>query len=269
MPAEIDWSPLLTKLGVPKTVPSYNGKGTYTTSDNDAIKLALQVVQAVFPDYTQKISPKISEKDPSSWTATAAYYPLGNSIFFNTRKMDGRYSPSTSVYQPTDSDPKNKPSTQINFDTDEVLSNVNTFLHELYHARSGGGWSAPDRAEAEKQFGITPEMKKDVSEMAVDKQFGVGSLYSMKEGYLDTEEFMANAVSLLDMRDRNVIPEKGPLREKLHTVEQIIQKYPPMGQYIENQRQPDIPSLKSGAPEPGTLGALLETVFGGPRTEKK
>lgn len=265
MPTEIDWSPLLTKLGVPKTVPSSDGKGTYTVSSDDAIKLALQVVQQIFPDYTQKISPKISEKEPQDWKSTAEYFPLGNSIAFDTRKMAGAIYPSTSVKKV----PGKSPDVQINFTTDEVLENVNTLLHELYHARGGGGWTAQGRNSAEKLSGVTEEMKRDVNTMARSDQFGVGNLYSMKEGYLDTEEFLANAVSLLDMRDRKVIPEKGPLREKLRTVEGIIEKYPQMGAYIENQRQPDIPSLKSGAPEPGTLGALLETVFGGPRTERK
>jgi hypothetical protein len=264
MPAETDWSPLLTKLGVPKIVPSTDGKGTYTVSDNDAIKLALQVVQAVFPDYTQRVTPKISSDTPKDWKSIAEYTPLTGSIAFDPRKMAGQWAPSTSVKQI----PGKSPEAQINFNTDEVLTNVNTFLHELYHARSVGGWNAPNRMKAEKQFGITDEMKRDINKLAASDAFGVGNLYSMKADYLDTEEFMANAASLLDMRDRSVIPEKGPLREKLHTVEAIIQKYPQMGQFIENQRQPDIPSLQSGAPEPGTLGALIETVFGGPRTTR-
>ena len=73
MPAETDWSPLLTKLGVPEVVPSADGKGTYTVSNNDAIKLALQVVQAVFPDYTQRVTPKISSDTPKDWRSIAEY----------------------------------------------------------------------------------------------------------------------------------------------------------------------------------------------------
>lgn len=267
MPPEIDWSPLLGKLSPSMDARGSGEPGTYQTTDDDAIKLALMVVQSIFPDYTQKISPKISPNQPSRWRSIAEYYPLGNSISFNPQKMAGQWSPSTSVFVPDD--PKKPSRTQINFTTDEVLTNVNTILHELYHARGVGGWAAHGRRDAEKLSGVTPEMKKDVAKMATSDPFGVGNLYSLNGQYLDSEEFLANAVSLLDMKQRGAIPEKGPLTEKLRTVEKIIEKYPQMGAFIENQRQPDIPSLQSGAPEPGTLGSMLEAIFGGPRTEKK
>lgn len=260
----VDFSAVEEVLGASDSISSDN-KGTYSTSTNDAAKLAIEVVKQLFPDYLKNAA-KISAGSTKDYGAIADYSLLGNSIRLDPTKLAGRFVPSTSQYFPNKKDGTpdvDKKRTQINFTTEEVLTNANTILHELYHARSGGGWvSGKDRIAAEKQFGVTPEVKSAVNKIANSDIYGVGSrLYSMNPGYLDTEEFMANAATLLDMRDRSAMPESGPLKEKLSTIEKIMTEFPQMAQFIENSRQPDIKSLKSGAPAPGTLGALVETLF--------
>ena len=265
----VDFTGLLETLDSGDRI-SADAKGTWIGRDKEALKSAVSVVQAVFPDYIQKNSVKISAGSPQTYNSIADYSLLGHSIRVNPEKVAGAIYPSVGQYVPTEAGLKagKKAHNDINFTTDEVMTNVNTLLHEFYHSRTGGGWAAPDRIAAEKQFGITDEIKKDVAKMATSDPFNAGNLYSIRPEYLDTEEFLANAVSLMDMRDRKIMPERGGLAEKLQTIDSIVQKYPQMGKFIENQRQPDIPSLKSGAPEPGTLGSFIESIFGGPRTTR-
>jgi hypothetical protein len=262
-----DFSALEEVLGARDSVTA--GKsGSYSTYNNDATKLALEVVKNIFPDYLRNNSVKVRGESTRNYGSIADYSLLGHDINIDPDKMQGKWSPSTSQSFP--SDPKKPKEVRVNFTTTEVLENVNTLLHELYHSRTGGGWTAgKDRTAAMKQHGISDEILKEAAKMAYEGTADFSSgLYSMKKDYLDVEEFLANAVTMTDMKQRNVFPEAGTLTGKMKTLEAIVAKFPQIGQLIENQRSPDIPTLKSGAPEPGTLGAMLEAIFGGPKTEK-
>lgn len=266
----IDWSGLEEVLQsrdqvspVQKSAYRTTG-GTYVTTDRDAAKLAVDVVRNLFPDYIKDNTAKISAGPTrdARQNAIADYSLLGHNIVIDPTKLAGRWSPSVSQFFPDDK--KKSKEVQVNFTTEEVLTNVNTLLHELYHARTGGGWTQSKvRSKAEKDLKITPEMQKDIAKMASSDPYNMGSaLYSIRPDSLDTEEFMANAVTLTDMKQRGALPETGRLREKMRTIEEIVAKYPQIGTYIENQRQPEAEAKKKQPPEPGSLGAIIETIFG-------
>lgn len=233
--------------------------------DPDALeKTALEVVRTLFPDYIKAGSSKMVAEEPAGKdNATYTWSPFAkNPEEIRIAKMQGRYGNSAGTYTPTEKgiSQGRKPEAFVDFNVQEVMSMANTLLHEMYHDRSKAG-ARGDRKLSMEVSGVTPEDLQKTNKLARPKDaFDPGALYSMNESGLNIEEFLANAVPLLDMRDRNAVPEKSRSAAQLRTVEQIMTEIPSMAKFIESQRTPEIKSLK--APETPVIAQILELFRG-------
>lgn len=261
----LDLTEYIKSFKPPYSGETYNAKSTFVADPSALQKTMLEVIKVQFPDYIAASNAKV--KGDALYNNNRGEYtlqPFAGKEEIRFEPFRGRYGSTAVTYTPTEKGKKQgvKESSQVDFTTPELLEAVNVFLHEAYHARSQGGWRG-DRSVAMNSSGVTEADLKKTNEIARPKDaFDLGSLYSMKKGYLDIEEFMANAVSLLDMKAKNMIPEGTKNEAQLQTVEKIMQEVPAMAKFIESQRTPEIKSLR--APAEGTLGSILQSIFGGP-----
>jgi hypothetical protein len=187
---------------------------------------AISIVQAKFPDYLQGSDSKISTSRS-----------LGPNI-------NGQYNPSTKnieIAAPEDG-------TRA-FTTDNVISQVGTILHELYHSRDmgkEGQKTSPDRSHR-KLMGGENDLKywaKSYEPVidAAEQQYLPSVNKSAMFGNM--QEIMATAVPTLDMRDRGI---QG---QYLKNIEQIIRDIPEMENVIKANKYPEVPTFKA-LPDPG------------------
>lgn len=240
------------------SVPSYDGKRTYTGQQEAVMQMALEVVKANFPDLIAKTHSKVSAKEPSHPGASGEYiYGLlsGESDGIRLSNADNI---SPAFMASTDSKTGKRLREKVNFTTEDVLRGAETVLHEMYHARSRAGYF-----NAGGNFSdLTPEQKARVNEIA-QNPYKSGSpfgrpLNSMFSQRMNEEEFMANASALLDMKERGLIMEGTDSAKRLHTLEMIMFDDPAVVKYIGARRDPNIRTLS--APPTGTLGAILSAI---------
>lgn len=240
---------------------STSGKtGTVVGQGEAVMQLALEVVKANFPDLVARTHAKISGEAPTYPGATGEYrYSLFSGEFDGIRLKDqGRIYPAVRKFTPSEEGKKQglKPSEEVNFTTAEVLTGVETVLHEMYHGRSRAGFIN----EGAKFSNLTPKQKQLLNSLAESGKVVFGKPFSsMNPDYLNEEEFMANADALLGMQERGLVMPGSQTQAKLNTLEEIIKQVPEAAAFIAARREPNIPTLK--APPEGTLGALIQSVI--------
>ena len=241
---------------------SKSGNPVENTYDDDAVRrLAVQVVQANFPDIMQAKSNRIKfvAGEPEDFYSKGEYRP-----WTGEAKVSGRATSRISPQVRTTTDLKTGAKTsEVNITTNEVLDNVFTLLHESQHALGLAGLGVPKEANRTAMLakaGINESALAVLNKLATDKVFN-GALPSMKPGSTpDIEEFLASAIPLQAMAERKMLPESGNLRAMHDTVQSIVQQIPGIQQFIDSQKRPDTPTLK--ASEPTIVETIKSALFG-------
>lgn len=260
-----DLSEYVKRFEPPVKGETYNGVSTYVTDPNALDRLAVDLVQKLFPNYISAGSAKFSAKEPEgSENGTYTWGPFSGAEEIRIAKLRGRYGNGATTFTPTEKGIKQgrKPEGIVDFNIQEVAGQVNLLLHELYHDRSKAGGRG-DRKATMELFGVTPDHLQRANKIAMpEDSYDPGTLFSMKKSGLDVEEFLANAVSLLDMKDKGLIPEQSRVAAQLSTVEKIMAEIPQMGKFINAQRQPEMPTMKPAKRELGIVDSLLQVLTG-------
>ena len=197
-------------------------------------KLLVAVLNGRFPDYMAASDAVLSTQKAQEGAVAETGGLQGNKVSL------GKILDSTVDFSGNDLSVRDKFKGP---NTSELMDALGITLHELVHTRQAKGEPGVQKLALGSDW---QDMLKDAAKA------GFPSITSAWAGGDKLQEFLATAVAITDMKERD-FPVTGKLKSASDALPALKDKYSWLSSYIDAQRRPEIPSLKAAPAENKTI----------------